>query len=133
MTALFAMLRNPWLLLLVTSLVGAGGTAWYRMQWLGEIAARSQDVAIAEEKVRQAMEADEKRTRELSDQLAAEIAARKDQADARTLAIARSPVTDTCVTSPAMRALFDGLRNRPDQASAVRSSDPKRAGPALSR
>ncbi|WP_139374164.1 hypothetical protein [Enhydrobacter aerosaccus] len=84
------------------------------MRWLDEVAARSDDVLKAEEKIREEKEADARRAQELSDQLAAEIAFRKEQANARTIAIARAPVTDACIASPAMRALFDGLRRRAD-------------------
>ena len=110
----WAALRNPWILLLVSAALGASGTSWYRMRWLNEVVARSSDILKAEEQIRKAKEVDARRTQELSDQLAAAIALTKEEANARSIAIARVPVTDACATSPAMRALVDGLRLRAD-------------------
>jgi hypothetical protein len=108
----------PWLLALA-ALVGGGGFGLIeRANYLQEKAARAQDLSAAQQAVLAQQAADAKRTKDLEDQHAAEIAGLKEQAHARTLAIAQAPTTDACAGSPAMRALFDGLRARPAAAGA---------------
>lgn len=133
MTAFLALLRNPWVLLAIAIVAGLGGTGWYRMRWMGEVADRAKDVAEARDKLLKQQAEDAEYTRGLSDQLAAELAAKKEQTNVRSLAIARAPVTDGCANSPAMRALFDGLRHRPDETGAGQSPGAGRTGAALPR
>jgi hypothetical protein len=85
--------------------------------YLSEKAARAQDSATAQRAVLSAQAADAARTRQIEDEHAVEVAALKEKAFERYLAIAGAPVTTTCAASPAMRALFDGLRARPTTAS----------------
>ncbi|HTR87295.1 MAG TPA: hypothetical protein VMI56_22625 [Reyranella sp.] len=104
-----------------------------RSGWQGEIAARAQDVAAAEKAVADAAIADQSRTRQLEDQHAAEIARLKENQIARDTAIAAQPATTACAQSPAMRALFDGLRSRPGTAGAGPAGGAGRTRAALSR
>jgi len=76
----------------------------------GEKAARAADQATAEKAVADAMAADAAKTQQLEATHAAEVAQLKEDANARDIAIAAAPATDVCAASPAMRALFDGLR-----------------------
>jgi hypothetical protein len=113
MTALVAIwqaIRNPWLLLLIACLIGAVGTTWYRMQWLGEVAARAQDLSDAQAAALKAQQEDATRTAALVGQYAAENDKLKDQANARSIAIATAPNGSGCVASAPMRAALDGLR-----------------------
>jgi hypothetical protein len=106
----------PWLIALAALLGGGSFGLVERANYLQEKAARAQDLAAARQAALAAQVADAQHTKELEDQHAAEVAALKEQAHVRTLAIARAvqgaPVTDACAGSPAMRALFDGLRAR---------------------
>ena len=45
---LLGLLRNPWVLVLIVSALGMGGTGWYRMKWLGEVNGRERAVAEAQ-------------------------------------------------------------------------------------
>jgi hypothetical protein len=89
-----------------------------RSGWQGEIAARAEDQAAAEKAVADAQATDAANTRTLEDQHAAEIARLKEDQNARDTAIATAPTTIVCAQSPAMRALFDGLRARDGTAGA---------------
>jgi hypothetical protein len=120
----------PWVIALAAVLGGAGFGLIEHAGYLQEKAARAQDLAATREAALIVQAADAKRTRELEDQHAAEIAVLKEQAHVRSLAIARAvqgaPVTDGCAGSPAMRALFDGLRAR--GAAAGRDPAPAAGG-----
>jgi hypothetical protein len=109
----------PWLLMLAALAGGGGFGLVERANYLQEKAARAQDLDAARQAALAAQAADAQHTKELEDRHAAEVAALKEQADARTRAIARAPVTTGCAGSPAMRALFDGLRARPATAAAA--------------
>lgn len=87
-----------------------------RSGWESEIAARATDLVNAQAAALKAQRADAAKTKQLEDEHAAEVAKLKEQANARDVAIAAAPVTTTCAASPAMRALFDGLRARPAAA-----------------
>lgn len=123
----------PWIVA-AAGVIGGGGFGLVehaRAQSLkAEIATAA---AQAEKKLRLQRDHDAEVTRGLEDQLAAEIAARKDQTHGTALAIARAPVTDACLHSPAMGALFDGLRHRGAAAGAGAAADPGRAGAAVPR
>jgi hypothetical protein len=108
----------PWLIALAALLAGGSFGLIERADYLEEKVARARDLDAARQAALAAQVADAEHTRQLEDQHAAEIAALKEQAHARTLAIAQAPVTDVCAASPAMRALFDGLRARPAAAGA---------------
>ncbi len=123
----------PWLLMLA-GLVGGGGFGLVeRAHYLQEKAARAADLAAAQSAALAAQAVDARRTQALEDRHAADLATLKEQAHARTLAIARAPKTDTCAGSPAMRALFDGLRARPAAAGAGQAPAAGRAGETVSR
>lgn len=111
----------PWLVALAAVMGGGGYGLVERANYLQEKAARSQDQAALQQAALAAQAADARRTRQLEDRHAAEVAALKEQANVRTIAIARAPVTDVCAGSPAMRALFDGLRARPAAAAVART------------
>ena len=98
--------------LAVSLALGAGGTLWYRGQYEGEKAARAQDLAAALSAEASAKAADAQKTRALETQYGQQIAKLKEQANARTFAIAEAPDSDACASSAAMRALFGGLRDR---------------------
>jgi hypothetical protein len=127
----------PWLLALA-ALVGGGGVGLIeRANYLQEKAARAQDLVAGQQAVLARQAADAKRAKDLEDQHAAEIATLKEQAHARTLAIAHAiqgaPASDACAGSPAMRALFDGLRARPAAAGAGPAPAAARARAAVPR
>ena len=105
-------LANPWLLLAVVTVAGLGGTGWYRMQYLSQVAARAADVEAAQAKVIAAAKEDATRTREIEDSHAAEVIYLKDQLNARNLGIANTPSTAACAGSPAFQSLGDSLRTR---------------------
>ena len=103
--------RNPWVLLAIACVIGIGGTGWYRMRWLGGVAARASDVAAAQQKVLKAQQADATWTAALEAKHAAEIDNLRNQANARNVAIATAPNSSGCVASQPMRAAIDGLRS----------------------
>lgn len=113
-------LANPWVLVIVAAVLGLGGTGWYRMQYLGEVAARTADVEAAQAKVIKAAQVDAARTREIEDDHAAEVAHLKDQLNARNLGIANTISTAACADSPAFRSLGDSLRQRQNNASPLK-------------
>jgi hypothetical protein len=83
-----------------------------RSGYFEEQAARAADLAAAQQAVERAQAADAAHTREIEDTHAAEIARLKEQTNVREASIDATPSTAACAASPAMRALFDGLRAR---------------------
>ena len=125
----FAWRAGPWFAALLALMVAL----YERSGWSAEEAARATDLVAAQQAVRRAWIADAARTREIEDAHAAEIIFLKDQANAREVSIAAQPSTAVCAGSPAMRALFDGLRARSGAAGAGQPRDTTRAGAAVSR
>jgi uncharacterized protein HemX len=98
---------------LLTAALGAGGTLWYRGQYESEKAARARDLVVALAAEASAKAADATRTKALEDAHAAEIAKLKEDANARDRSIDLAQDSSACTGSAPMRALFDGLRQRP--------------------
>jgi hypothetical protein len=121
----------PWLIALASILGGGAFGGIERMNYLEEKTARAEDLDLAQQTVLKAKADDAAKTRQLEDEHAAEVAKLKEQANARDIAIAQAPVTVDCVASPAMRALFDGLRARTAAAGAGQSGNAGRAGPGV--
>ena len=119
----------PWVL----AVLAIGFGLWERAGWFEEKAARAADLVAAQQAIRTAQIADAAHTREIEDAHAAEIIFLKEQANAREVSIAAQPSTAVCAGSPAMRALFDGLRARTGTAGAGQPRDTGGAGPAVSR
>ncbi len=105
---------GPWI---VAALALSFGL-YERSAYFEESALRAADLAAAQQAARAAAIADATRTREIEDAHAAEVATLKEQANARELSIAQVPATAVCAGSPAMRALFSGLRARAGTAGA---------------
>lgn len=116
-----ALRAAPWALMALCLVFGL----WERAGWQSEIAARARDLAAAAAKVAALQAEDARRTGAIEARHAEEVATLKEQANAREVAIAAAPSGTGCVQSPAMRALFDGLRARPGAAGG---GDPRGAG-----
>ncbi len=125
----FAWKAGPWIAALLVLMFAL----YERSGWSAEEAARAADLVAAQQAVSRARIADAARTREIEDAHAAEIIFLKDQASAREVSIAAQPSTAVCAGSPAMRALFDGLRARSGAAGAGQPRDTTRAGAAVPR
>lgn len=110
----------------VLLMVAVGFGLFERNEYLGEKSARSQDLAAAQAMVLAAQQADAVRTRRIEDEHAAEVAALREQAHDREVAIAQAPVTTGCVVSPAMRALFDSLRIHHSETRSTQSESSAR-------
>lgn len=102
---------------MLAGIMGGGGYGLVeRNNYLEVKAARAEDLDRARQMALKAKAADVLKTRQLEDEHAAEVAKLKEEANDRDVSIAQAPVTAGCVASPAMRALFDGLRARPGAA-----------------
>ena len=108
--AIWKIIKNPWVLVLIAVVAGMGGTGWYRMQWLGEKAARAADLASAQQAALQAQARDAAATAQIITAHQDELDKLKDQANARTIAIGTAPNGNGCVASQPMRAAISGLR-----------------------
>jgi hypothetical protein len=108
----------PWLLGLLGILGGGGYGLIERANYLQEKAARAQDLSDAQAAALKAQQEDATRTAALVGQYAAENDKLKDQANARSIAIATAPNGNGCVASAPMRTLFDQLRASTDKASS---------------
>ncbi len=107
--ALLSLLRNPWVLVIVVSVIGVGGTGWYRMRWLSEISGRQEAVIAAQKK---------------ADTLANELVIAQAQAMAvteKTVTVYRDRIahaaqTNTCgpVIRDALRGVRDTVGSQPD-------------------
>lgn len=96
--AILAALRNPWLLLLIACVAGAGGTGWYRMRWLDAVHGQEAAVADAQRK---------------ADALANELVIAQAMAMAkteRTVTVWRDKVIHAPVTSSCGPVVGDALR-----------------------
>ena len=124
-----ALRAGPW----IVAVLAIGFGLVERADYFAEKAARAGDLAAAEAALDAARTADARHTREIEDAYATEIARLKEEASARELSIAAQPATVGCAQSPAMRALFDGLRTRAATAGAGRADDAARAGAAVPR
>jgi hypothetical protein len=122
---------TPWLIALAGILGGGAYGVVERMNYLGEKAARAEDLDHARQAALKAKADDATKTKQLEDEHATEVAKLKEKANARDVAIAQVPVTVDCVASPAMRALFDGLRTRSATAGAGQSGPAGRIDPLL--
>ena len=121
----------PWLIALAGVIGGGAFGGIERMNYLEEKSARASALYNAQQATLKAQVEDAIRTKAIEDAHASEVAKLKEQANARDIAIALAVPTNACTGSPAMRALFNGLRARgltpsPDQP---RSAD--RAGKAV--
>lgn len=123
----------PWLIALVGVVGGGAFGGIERMNYLEEKSAHAADVAEAQKIVLKAKTEDAVRTKTLEDAYASEISNLKEKARARDIAITQAPPTAACAVSPAMRALFDGLRARHGEADAGQSGPAGGAGEAVSR
>jgi hypothetical protein len=104
-----------------------------RADYFEETAARAADLVAAQAAVEKARAADATHTKEIEDAHAAEIAQLKEQANVREASIDAVPSTAACAGSPAMRALFDGLRARAGTAGAGPAGNAGGAGAPVSR
>jgi hypothetical protein len=120
---------GPW----IVAVLAIGFGLYERADYFEQKAARAADLVAAHEAVEKAAVADAAHTREIEEAHAAEIARLKEQANARDVSIAATPSTTGCVASPAMRALFDGLRARAPAAGAGQPGGAGGAGQAVSR
>lgn len=120
---------GPW----IVAALALGFGLYERSAYFEESSARAADLAAAQQSARAAAIADATHTREIEDAHAAEVAYLKDQANARELSIAQAPAAAVCAGSPAMRALFDGLRARNGlraRIGAAGAGQPRGAGGA---
>ncbi len=124
-----ALRAGPWLIAVLA--IGFGLVE--RADYFAEKAARAGDLAAAQAAVEAARTADAARTKLIEDAHATEIARLKEEANERELSIAGQPATVGCAASPAMRALFDGLRARAATAGAGRADGAAGAGAAVRR
>ena len=104
-----------------------------RADYFEETAQRAADLVAAQAAVEKAEAADATHTKEIEDAHAAEIAQLKEQANVREASIDAVPSTAACAGSPAMRALFDGLRARAGTAGAGPAGNAGGAGASVSR
>jgi hypothetical protein len=107
----------PWLLALLGILGGGGYGLIERANYLEEKAARAQDLSAAQAAALKAQQEDATHTAALVGQYAAENDKLKDQANARSIAIATAPNGNGCTASAPMRAFFAGVRANTDKAS----------------
>ena len=124
-----ALKAGPWLIAVLA--IGFGLVE--RADYFAEKAARAGDLAAAQAAVEAARTADAANTKRIEDAHATTIARLKEEADASERSIAAEPATVGCAASPAMRALFDGLRARAGAAGAGRADGAAGAGAAVSR
>jgi multidrug efflux pump subunit AcrA (membrane-fusion protein) len=101
----------PWLLSLLGILGGGGYGLIERANYEQEKAARAQDLSDAQAAALKAQQEDATRSAEIAGELAAQKDQLKDQANARSIAIATAPNGSGCVASAPMRAALDGLRS----------------------
>ncbi len=103
-----ALLRNPWVLLLIACVAGIGGTGYYKLRFESCIAARAEEKASAERAARAA----EEKAQQLSDDLlkaqAAALAANNKTVTVYRDRVINAPSTNTC--GPAVRDAVDGVR-----------------------
>ena len=124
-----ALRAGPW----IVAALAVGFGLVERAGYFEEKAACAADLAAARAAVETARAADAIHTREIEDAHAAAIARLKEQANEREMSIATQPATAQCTASPAMRALFDGLRARAPAPGAGGADDPAGAGAAVPR
>jgi outer membrane receptor for monomeric catechols len=117
----------PWAAAAVSLVAGAGGTLWYRSQYLACAASVAIEAARAEEQVRAQKDADAKFTRQLADQLQSVKAAIQEQAHATSVALAKVQSVPACKDTPAARAFDAGVVPRPGQQAGAGAARP--AGP----
>ena len=91
-------LKNPWVLLLVACVAGAGSTAWYRMRWLDCSAGQERAIADAQKK---------------ADDLANELVIAQAQAMAvteKTVTVFRDRIVHAAQTNSCGPSVRDALR-----------------------
>jgi hypothetical protein len=115
----------PYLLALLGIIGGGGYGLIERANYEQEKAARAQDVSDAQAAALKAQQEDATRTAALIGQYAAENDKLKDQANARSIAIATAKNGSGCVASAPMRAFFSSVRASTDKASGG-SQNPSR-------
>ena len=132
LSAVFALLRNPWVLVIVVSVIGIGGTGWYRMEWKSEVVAFG---AYRYEEAKAVAAAQEKASR-LSDELiiaqAASMAVTEKTVTVYRDRIAHAPQTNSCgpVLRDAARGVLDTLQPVSGQPEAGSGAAPAmRAAP----
>jgi multidrug efflux pump subunit AcrA (membrane-fusion protein) len=108
----------PYLLALLGILGGGGYGLIERANYLQEKAARAQDLSAAQAAALRAQQEDATRSAEIAGALAAQKDQLKDQANARSIAIATAPNGNGCVASAPMRAFFAGVRASTDKAGS---------------
>ena len=94
----------PWII----AAAGAGGTLWYRGQYVDCQASVAIDANKAEERLRGQQEADTELRRQLSDSLAPILNDLRSQTNATQIALARVQSDPRCTGTPAART-FDQL------------------------
>jgi hypothetical protein len=115
----------PWLLGLLGILGGGGYGLIERANYLEEKAARAQDLSDAQAAALKAQQEDATRSAEIAGALAAQKDQLKDQANARSIAIATAKNGNGCTASAPMRAFFSSVRASTDKASGG-SQNPSR-------
>lgn len=100
---LLGLLRNPWVLVLIVTALGMGGTGWYRMKWLGEVNGREHAVAEAQRKA-------DTLANELIIAQAAAMAVTENIVTVYRDRIAQVPASSACAGSPAIRQSIEGAR-----------------------
>ncbi|MBV8409124.1 MAG: hypothetical protein JOY64_15955 [Alphaproteobacteria bacterium] len=108
----------PWAIAGVAIVAGAGGTLWYRGQYLACQASVALDAAKAEEKLNAQKAADAAFTRTLELKLAPITKAIEEQANATQLALAKVPSNPNCARTPAAAAFDGSVRPDGQQAGA---------------
>ncbi len=98
----------PWAVAGVMGIAGAGGTLWYRMQWVECEASVARDANKAQEQLRLQQEADAKFRNNLQEQLAPILQGIRDQNQNVQVALAKVKSDPNCAATPAARA-FDSI------------------------
>ena len=120
-----ALLKNPWVLLVIACVLGVGGTGWYRMQYESEKAGRVSDALAAQQ-------AANKKIAEAKVESDAAIAALQDRLGLQTSATIAlvdrikhdTPASTSCPPSPAARDASRGV------GSLLRTNPNSTGGPA---
>lgn len=116
----------PWVLAGAMLVAGAGGTMYYRMEWLDCKASIAIDANLAQEKLRVQREADTKFRNNLSEQLAPILTDIRNQNQNVQTALAKVKSIPACSNTDAARAYDSIVQPRPVQTNP----GPKRpAGP----
>lgn len=120
---ILSLLRNPWILLVIACAIGAGGTGWYRMQWIEEVSARAADNAAADQAALAQIDRDREDRARIDKLHEAKVAKLQQQVNSRESAI--NAATPGGPLPDPYRAYYDSVRREQQDKAGDSQTGPR--------